>query len=49
LYNLRPDWLVNAHAALDRAVLAAYHWGPALADEELLARLLACNLERAGR
>ncbi len=49
LYNLRPDWLVNAHAALDRAVLAAYRWGPELADEELLARLLACNLERAGR
>lgn len=24
LYNARPDWLKNAHAALDRAVLAAY-------------------------
>ncbi len=26
LYNGRPAWLANAHAALDRAVWAAYGW-----------------------
>jgi hypothetical protein len=26
LYNARPTWLANAHAALDRAVWAAYGW-----------------------
>ena len=43
----RPTWLANAHADLDAAVLAAYGWPPDLADEDLLARLLALNLERA--
>ena len=48
LYNQRPAWLANAHAALDRAVLAAYGWPHDLADDDLLARLLALNAERAG-
>ncbi len=50
LYNERPAWLRNAHGDLDRAVFAAYGWPEdpdALADEELLSRLLALNLERA--
>ena len=47
LYNARPAWLANAHAALDRAVLAAYGWPHDLADDDLLARLLALNAERA--
>ena len=46
LYNARPTWLANAHAALDTAVLAAYGWPPDLPDGEVLARLLALNLER---
>ena len=35
LYNERPTWLANAHAALDRAVWAAYGWPepPAETDE----------------
>ena len=33
LYNERPTWLANAHADLDRAVLAAYGWPADLADE----------------
>jgi hypothetical protein len=49
LYNQRPRWLANAHQALDAAVAAAYGWedyGPDTPDEEILARLLALNLER---
>jgi type II restriction/modification system DNA methylase subunit YeeA len=48
LYNTRPDWLDAAHRRLDAAVFAAYGWPEDLADEEMLARLLALNLERAG-
>ena len=47
LYNTKPQWLVDAHAALDRAVAAAYGWPSDLTDDEILARLLALNLERA--
>jgi len=46
LYNARPTWLQHAHAALDTAVLAAYGWPADLPVEEVLARLLALNLER---
>ena len=46
LYNQRPAWLANAHAALDAAVFAAYGWPANLGDEEILARLLQLNLER---
>jgi hypothetical protein len=46
LYNERPTWLVNAHAALDAAVFDAYGWSGALTDSEILARLLALNLQR---
>ena len=49
LYNQRPAWLANAHAALDAAVAAAYGWPAELADAEILERLLALNLERALR
>lgn len=48
LYNARPTWLANAHAALDRAVTDAYGFPHDLADDDLLARLLALNVERAG-
>jgi len=47
LYNQRPEWLRQAHAALDRAVFAAYGWDPALTDDDLLAALLELNLRRA--
>ena len=30
LYNARPQWLANAHAALDLAVAEAYGWGDLL-------------------
>lgn len=46
LYNQRPTWLEHAHRRLDEAVLDAYDWPHDLADEDVLARLLALNLER---
>jgi len=46
LYNQRPSWLANAHDNLDRDVLDAYGWPADLPDDEVLARLLALNLER---
>jgi hypothetical protein len=49
LYNERPAWLANAHRKLDEAVAAAYGWAADLSEDELLGRLLALNLERAGR
>ena len=48
LYNQRPTWLDNAHRTLDAAVADAYGWPADLADGEILERLLALNLERAG-
>ena len=48
LYNQRPTWLDLAHRKLDAAVCDAYGWPHGLADEEVLERLLALNLERAG-
>jgi hypothetical protein len=50
LYNQRPAWLDSAHKALDMAVAQAYGWADytaAMADEEILQRLLALNLARA--
>jgi hypothetical protein len=52
LYNARPAWLAQAHAALDAAVAAAYGWADwraELPDDEILRRLLALNRERAGK
>jgi hypothetical protein len=43
LYNARPTWLAQAHAA----ALAAYGWPADIDHEEMLARLLALNLARA--
>jgi hypothetical protein len=48
LYNKRPEWLVNAHRALDEAVFAAYGWPSNLSKEEILKRLLDLNHQRAG-
>ena len=47
LYNQRPTWLVNDHAALDAAVAAAYGWPDGLSDVDILGRLLALNLQRS--
>ena len=47
LYNSRPTWLTQSHERLDRAVHAAYGWPFPLDAEDVLARLLQMNLERA--
>jgi hypothetical protein len=47
LYNEWPTWLDLAHKRLDAAVFAAYGWDSSISDEEILARLLALNRERA--
>ena len=44
LYNVRPQWLADAHAALDAAVAAAYGWPAGVSDEDALRELLALNL-----
>lgn len=44
LYNVRPQWLVDAHAALDAAVASAYGWNAEISDDEALRKLLALNL-----
>ena len=43
LYNTRPQWLADAHAALDAAVAEAYGWPEGITDEEALRELLALN------
>ena len=47
LYNLKPQWLNNAHQILDKAVGSAYGWNdytPEMSDAEILQRLLKLNL-----
>ena len=43
LYNARPQWLADAHAALDAAVANAYGWSAKTSDDEALRELLALN------
>ena len=43
LYNARPQWLADAHAALDAAVAAAYGWPADITDDDVLRELLTLN------
>ena len=43
LYNARPQWLDDAHAALDAAVAAAYGWAPDISEHHALERLFELN------
>ena len=43
LYNDRPKWLADAHAALDAAVAAAYGWDAGISEDKALASLLVMN------
>ena len=47
LYNTRPQWLADAHAALDAAVAAAYGWPADISDDDTLRELLALNLRKS--
>ena len=44
LYNTRPQWLADAHAALDAAVAVAYGWPVDISEDEALRELLGLNL-----
>ena len=43
LYTARPQWLADAHDALDAAVAAAYGWPADISDGEVLRELLVLN------
>jgi hypothetical protein len=47
LYNESPEWLTEAHRALDEAVAIAYGWPTDITDEDALSNLLSLNLSRA--
>lgn len=44
LYNERPQWLEDAHAALDGTVAAAYGWDADKSDDYALRKLLELNI-----
>ena len=43
LYNARPQWLADAHEALDAAVAAAYGWDAEISEADALRELLMLN------
>ena len=47
LYNTRPQWLSDAHAALDSTVAAAYGWDAEISGNDALRELLTANLTDA--
>ena len=49
LYNARPQWLADAHAALDAAVAAAWGWPADISNDNALRELLALNLSHKRR
>ena len=48
LYNARPQWLDDAHKALDAAVAAAYGWREDIGEDEAMGELLERNLGSEG-
>ena len=49
LYNARPQWLADAHGALDAAVASAYGWPTDISEDDALRELLALNLTGGDR
>ena len=49
LYNVRPQWLADAHADLDDAVAAAYGWPADIPENEVLGKLLELNITNENR
>ena len=48
LYNARPQWLADAHAALDGAVASAYGWEAGISEDEALEHLLTSSVAAGG-
>ena len=48
LYNSRPKWLADSHAALDARVAAAYGWPADITFEDALHELMTLNQTREG-
>ena len=48
LYNARPQWLADGHAALDAAVAAAYGWNIDGADDDFVRKLSDLNMTAGG-
>ena len=48
LYNARPQWLEDAHAALDAAVAVAYGWDPHITEDEMVRELRNVNRATSG-
>ena len=46
LCNTRPQWLADAHAALDATVARAYGWDVDISEESVLRELLDMNIQR---
>jgi len=46
LYNERPQWLADAHAALNTAVAAAYGWDASVETDKAMAMLMMLNEKR---
>ena len=46
LFDARPQWVADAHGALDAAV--AYGWDADISEEDALWALLALNLAEGG-
>ena len=44
LYNARPQWLADAHTALDAAVAAAYGWDAGASEHDALRELHSMSL-----
>ena len=44
LYNARPQWLADAHAALDAAVATAYGWDVEISADDALSELFDRNV-----
>ena len=43
LYNARPQWLADAHAALDAAVAGAYGWPADISGDDAIRELIELN------
>ena len=47
LYSTRPQWLADAHAALDAAVATAYGWDADISEKSALQKLLEINTQKS--